>query len=123
MRAIDGEFPLAPEVTFLASLGRGRDDGDKQRAVADLLADLVVPRISAAQLALVEPDLDAARPQRLANAPRRLGILRGVAQEYGLSRLRHRGVLPLPQAAEYPLRGSRRSRRDGQLIRIRPSAS
>ena len=92
MRAIDGEFPLAPEVTFLASLGRGRNDGDKQRAVADLLADLVVPRISAAQLALVEPDLDAARPQRLANAPRRLGILRGVAQEYGLPNIGH-GIL------------------------------
>ena len=53
------------------------------QARLDLLADRDVPRIATPQLALVEPDLDAGCPERLADAPRRLRILRGVAQEHG----------------------------------------
>ena len=49
--------------------------------VLDLLPDFVIPGIAPAQLALVEPNLDARRRQRIANALRRLGILRGVAPE------------------------------------------
>ena len=94
MGTIDGEFPLASEVTFRASLCGHRNDGDEQRALVDLLADLPVPSISAAQLLAVEPGLDAGSPQRIADTPSRLHILRGVAQEYGPSRLGHRVVAP-----------------------------
>jgi hypothetical protein len=83
MGAIDAEFPLTPEISFLASLRGRRDDGNEERAIVDLPADLPVPGISAPQLTLIEPDLDPAGAQRIANAPGRIGILRGIAQEYG----------------------------------------
>ena len=82
--AIDGQLPFQPEVALAARLGVRGDDGNEQGAVVDLLADRVVPRVPAAQLALVEPDLDPGAAQRLADPPRGLGILRGIAQEDSL---------------------------------------
>jgi hypothetical protein len=35
-----------------------RDDRNEQRAVLDLPADRLIPRIATAQLALIEPDFD-----------------------------------------------------------------
>jgi hypothetical protein len=52
-----------------------RDDRDEERAVVNLPADLPVPGFSAAQLALVEPNLDSAGAKCLANPLRRLRIL------------------------------------------------
>src|SRR5450432_3287527 len=89
MGAIDGEFPLASEVSLEASLRGCRDDGYEDRAVVDLFSDLPVPSIPAAQLALIEPDLNSAGPQRFANLPGGLGILRGIAQEHRPSRRAH----------------------------------
>jgi hypothetical protein len=59
MRALLGNAPLEPEIAFRTRRGVRRDDRDEQRAVADLLADLQVPGVPAAQLALIKPDLDA----------------------------------------------------------------
>jgi len=52
----------------------------------DLLANLSIPGIASPQLTLIEPDLNAGCAQCIANPFRRLGILRGIAQEYGASR-------------------------------------
>jgi hypothetical protein len=55
-----------------------RNDRDEKRALLDLATDLLIPGVASPKLALVEPDFDAAGPQRLTNAPRRFGVLRGV---------------------------------------------
>jgi hypothetical protein len=55
----------------------------------DVLPDLTVPGITASQLGLVEPYFDAGGSERVANAPRGLRILRGVAQENGFRGLGH----------------------------------
>jgi hypothetical protein len=82
LRALLGERPFDAEVA-LAARGRiGRNYGYKERAVADLLSDLLIPDITAPQLAAVEPHLDSRRTQTLANELCHLRILRGVAQEY-----------------------------------------
>lgn len=91
--SLDREPPLSSEVTLLAVLCIGRDNRNKQMTVADLLPDLAVPRIPAAQLALIEPNLDTGGAQGLANPLSRLGILRGVAEEYSARRLRQ-GTYP-----------------------------
>ena len=79
MAAVDREFPLETEVAFIAGVRAAGDDREEERAGLDLLADRLVPGIPAAQLALVEPDLDAGSAERLANPLRSLCILRGVA--------------------------------------------
>ena len=65
--AFYGELPLAAEIPFKSGLGMGGDDGNEKRAVTDLVTDLAIPSIATAQLALVEPDLNAGRTQYLAN--------------------------------------------------------
>jgi len=60
--------------------GRGHD-GHKQRTLADLLLDLRIPRVAAAQLALVEPHLHAKGPQPVRDAPRGVGVIARVAQK------------------------------------------
>jgi len=102
--AIDRKLPLAPEVAFNSALRRGRDDRDEQSAVVNLLADLAVPGIPTPQLALIEPNLDAAGPKRFANALRRLGILRRIAQEDSFIRFAH-AALPTPDRSAGGLRG------------------
>ena len=78
MRAVDREFPLEPEVALGSALCMCRDQRNKEPTISDLFADLLIPEVPAAQLALVEPDLDATLTQPLSNAPRGLGILRGI---------------------------------------------
>ena len=51
---------------------------------------LLIPRIPAPQLALIEKDFNAGRTQCLANPLRSLCILRGVAQEYRVRGFSHR---------------------------------
>src|SRR6516165_6027710 len=84
--ALVRKIPLKPEVALLPRRCIRRNDGNKERAVADLASDLLIPHVAAAQLALVEPDLDTRTAQRLANAPSRLRVLRGIAQKYSPSR-------------------------------------
>jgi hypothetical protein len=59
-----------------------RDEGHEQRALLDLLPDLRIPLVAAAQLALVEPHLNPETAQRLGDALRRVRVLVGVAQEH-----------------------------------------
>src|ERR1700746_2104 len=80
------EVPLEPEVPLATRRSVRRDDGNEERALADLATDLLVPHITAPQLALVEPDFDARGPKRIADATRGIGVLRTVAEEYRLAR-------------------------------------
>jgi hypothetical protein len=93
MGALDAEFPFPAEVALGPFLGVGGDDGKEKGAGADLRLDFGVPRVAAAQLALVEPDLQPKGPQGIGNPPSRLGILAGVTKENGPRRflvLRHK---------------------------------
>ena len=80
--AVLGEFPFEAEVAFEAGLGAGRDQREKQSAVADLGADLAVPGVAADEFVLVEPDFYAGRAERVADAAGGRGILRSVAYEH-----------------------------------------
>jgi hypothetical protein len=64
----DRQSPFATEVTLIACLRVHGDHRDKQPTVVNLLADLAVPGIATAQLALVEPDLDAGSTERSCDA-------------------------------------------------------
>ena len=63
MGALDGELPFASKIALEPFLRVLRDDRNEQRAFTDLAADLLVPQVSAAQLALIEPDLDTGGAQ------------------------------------------------------------
>lgn len=58
----------------------------KQHAFFNLLTNRYIPRIAAAQLRLIEPDLTARRTQDIANTPRRVSILRCVRKKNGFDR-------------------------------------
>ena len=73
--SINRELPLETEISLVALVRVPRNDRDKQHAGLDLLADRLIPHISATQCALVEPDLDPGRTQRFANPYRRLSVL------------------------------------------------
>src|SRR5215469_6004294 len=81
--ALVRKIPLKTEIAFVPRGRVRRNQRNKERALADLAPDLLVPRIPASQLALIEKDLDPCGPQCMADPCRRLGILRGVAQEHG----------------------------------------
>src|ERR1700688_1129018 len=51
MRSLVRQSPLEPKVSFCPRLRAFGDDREEQFAVADLRADLLIPRIPAAQLA------------------------------------------------------------------------
>ncbi len=73
MGALIGKVPLKAEIAFMSRGRVGRNDRNEERAVVDLVPDLLIPRVPAPQLALIEKDLDAGRTQCLANL---LGSLR-----------------------------------------------
>src|SRR6185312_11684759 len=56
-------------------------------ALADLAADLLVPRVTAGQIALVVPDLETVPGQSVAEAQGGLAVLRGIAQKDGRCRM------------------------------------
>src|ERR1700751_616822 len=76
------QVPLEPEVPLATRRSVRRDNGNEERAVADLATDLVVPHITAPQLDLAEPDFDPRGPKRIADPTRGIGVLRSVAEEY-----------------------------------------
>jgi len=84
--AINGELPFEAKVAFVASLCVFGNYGDEERAGQYLAADRRVPRIAAAQLALVEPYLDTGLAQGVAQLQCSLGVLGRVAQEYCTAR-------------------------------------
>jgi len=67
------KVPLKAEIAFMPRGRVGRNDRNKERAVVDLAPDLLIPRVPAPQLALIEKDLDPRRTQGLADL---LGSLR-----------------------------------------------
>src|SRR5204862_7947659 len=77
-----GEPPCEGEVALPARGGVRGGARHEQRTIADLLADPLVPHIPATKLALIEPYLDTGAPQRLTDTPRRIRILRCVAEEH-----------------------------------------
>src|SRR5581483_6609860 len=85
-RALDRQPPLSPEVSLVARLGMSRADGHEVIALADLAADLLIPRITADQRALVVPHLHAEIGKGIPDELRRAPILRGVAEEDGWAR-------------------------------------
>ena len=82
--ALDDEARFATKIPLQPGLSVRRDDRHEQRSRLDLTANLLIPGISASQLALIKPHLDTRRPQTFADALRRIRILRGVAQEHRL---------------------------------------
>jgi hypothetical protein len=92
--ALYGELPLAAEIPFKPGLGMRGDDGNEKRAVTDLIADLAIPSVPAAQLALIEPYFDSSGPQHATDACRRLRVLRGIADEHCPRRFSHDGTTP-----------------------------
>ncbi len=81
VRAFGGEFPFQPEIAFAAVLGVGGDDWQEERALPDLAADLLLPRVAPAQFALVKPHLDPETPQRIGDPARGVDILASTAQQ------------------------------------------
>src|SRR6201999_818735 len=55
--SLDRYPPLAPKVAFGPGLGLCRNQRHEVIAFANLLADLLIPRLSPAELALVVPNL------------------------------------------------------------------
>src|SRR5207302_8189210 len=54
----DGELPFVAKIALEPLLGMLGDHRNKERAVVDLVPDLLIPRVPAAQLALTEKALD-----------------------------------------------------------------
>jgi len=63
--------------------------GMKKGTISDLAANLLVPGITAAKLALVEPHFDAGCAQGRAEALCGLMVLRGIAQKDRVIRVGH----------------------------------
>jgi len=80
--ALIRKVPLKAKVAFMPCRRVRGNDGHEECTVVQLTPDLLIPRVPAAKLALVEPDLEARSSKSLADALCRIGILRGVAEEY-----------------------------------------
>ena len=90
-----GKLPLKPEIALEPSRAVcSGDNRNEERAVVDLVPDLLIPNVPAPQLALIEKHPDAGRTQCLANLLSSLRVLRGVAQKYRVRWLSHRRVHP-----------------------------
>jgi hypothetical protein len=80
-RALCGEFPFEPEITFQPLWRSRRDDRAEQRTRSDRPANLRIPRIAPDERGLIEPDLDARRAQRRAETQGGRRVLRRGAEE------------------------------------------
>src|SRR5581483_8461401 len=81
------QIPLQAEITLPPRSRARRNDGYEQVALVDLAPDFLIPGVSAAKLAAIEPNFDAGRVQSVENPPCNLHILRGIAEEYRARRL------------------------------------
>src|SRR5205809_913582 len=54
LHALDRQLPLAAKIALGSRLRRLRDDRNEKRAVANLLSNAGVPRVAAAQFALIK---------------------------------------------------------------------
>ena len=108
MSALISKVPLKAELALMPRRRMRGDDGHEERAIMELTPDPLIPGVAASQLTLVEPDLYPGGAKCIANALRRLGILRGVTQKYAVRGLGHRRdpltdrpeVFSLPPQAE-----------------------
>jgi hypothetical protein len=78
--AINRQLPFESEIALTALVRGVRDDREERQTGLDLPADRLVPRIAAAKLAPVEPDLNVAGAQCL-NPLGSLRVLGGVAEK------------------------------------------
>jgi hypothetical protein len=83
VHALGRQLPLTPEIALRARLGARGNDGQEQRAIPDLPANILIPGIPAPKLVLIEPDFQTVALEGLGNAPRRGGVLPRVAEEDG----------------------------------------
>jgi len=74
-RTLLREMPFKAEIAFSPFLGVRRNDRHKQGAFLNLLADALVPSVTAPKLTLVEPDLDPGSAKGLTDAPSGFSIL------------------------------------------------
>jgi hypothetical protein len=79
VRAIYREFPLEPKVALEPLLCMVGDHRHEKSAVLYLAPDPLVPDVSAPELALVKPDLDAGRAEGRSDSRSSDGVLRRVA--------------------------------------------
>src|SRR5579872_639572 len=93
LRTRISERPFEPEIAFCPGGGVCRYQRYEEGAVANFLADVLVPGVSATKLATIEPDLDAGSAQGIAKAMSSLRILRRVAQEHRSGRINHDAAL------------------------------
>lgn len=83
MGTVHRKLPFEPKVALGPRVGVAGNQGNEQGTTLDLPPDGIVPGITPAQFAAIEPHFDARRPQGGANALGRGCILRGIAQKYG----------------------------------------
>jgi hypothetical protein len=102
VRAINRQLPFKTEVPLTTIVRGVRDYREKQGAGLDLLADRLIPGVPAPQLALVEPDFDARRPEGFADTAGRLRVLRGIADENGVTSATQ-GAQPFSIISSFPL--------------------
>src|SRR5882762_9375273 len=102
VRALLGKVPFQAKVTLSTLLRVPGNDGNEHHAVANLLPNLPVPDIAAAQLTLVEPDFDTRCPECFADTAGSLGILRGIADKNAL-RSAVQGTQPPSTMSSIPL--------------------
>lgn len=81
--SLDSEAPLPSKITLVSGLGLGRHERHEIVAVANLLANLLVPCIAAAELAFVVPYFKSKGRERIPDPSRSMTILRGVTQKNG----------------------------------------
>ena len=79
--SLDGQSPFPAKIAFVPGLGLGRHQRHEIIAVANLLADLLIPCVPATQLAFVMPDFEPIGRERIPDPPCCLSILRRVAQK------------------------------------------
>lgn len=86
LRALRAEFPFQPKISLQSRLRVRGDQRYEQGARTHLPANLGVPLVSADEFALIKPNFDPRRAQRITNPFRRLDIFRGVTEEDRLAR-------------------------------------
>ena len=80
-RTLDGQAPFSAEIALAARVGLRRYDGHEEVALTDLAADLLIPCISAEQVALVVPRLEPEERKGIPDELHRSTILLRIAQE------------------------------------------
>ena len=81
VRSLLRQPPLEPEVALEPALRVAGNQRHEQGAVLDFAADFLIPRVAAAQFALIKPDLDPVGAEGRGNAFSRGRVFMGIAEE------------------------------------------